>query len=708
MTKTHLVCCIALLFFGVPNFGGAAGPAARVIDASLHHLRISGTREWDEFPESPESERLEVGFDTTPNPSEWTLQLRQQDVKQTWTVRLNDRNLGTLTRDENDMVVYFPIPAGVLRPGENLLIIEQTGGKEAPDDIRVGELTLHSGTTEAVLSECAVSIRVTDEMTGKVLPSRITVMNATGALQTVWREPSRQHAVRPGTVFTATGEAAFRLPAGKYQVFAGRGFEYSLARAEIEPAAGEPTRLLLKIRREVPTPGWIACDPHVHTLTHSGHGDATAHERMVTLAGEAVELAVATDHNVQIDHAPFAEEVGVSRFLTTVIGNEVTTPTGHFNIFPVPRESAVPDHRSPEWQETFSRIQTATAAPIVILNHARDLHNKVRPFGPLLFNDAVGEHLDGRPIGFNGMEVLNSGATQSDPLQLTMDWMTLLNRGVRVTPVGSSDSHDVSRHFVGQARTYLRCADEDPGNIDVTQAVESFRSGRVVVSYGLFCEIAVGDKGAGEVLTPETGRRDVTVRARVLGPHWTSADRIRLFVNGELFDDRSITPQQRGNDPGVQWSGAWELPVGEHDVHLVAVATGPGIDQPWWRTAKPYQPTSPDSQTQVFACSGAVWIDADRDRKANPARQYAEQLIETFGGDQQELLAKLNRFDAAVATQAAFLLHRQQQQTSGKQSTPPLTAAELPETATKPVRHGFQRYFDAWRRTETARIGKSE
>ena len=50
--------------------------------------------------------------------------------------------------------------------------------------------------------------------------------------------------------------------------------------------------------------------------------------------------------------------------------------------------------------------------------HARDLHNGFRPFGPEHFDANAGEQVDGWPIGFNAMEVVNSGAVQTDPLQL--------------------------------------------------------------------------------------------------------------------------------------------------------------------------------------------------------------------------------------------------------------------------------------------------
>ncbi len=104
---------------------------------------------------------------------------------------------------------------------------------------------------------------------------------------------------------TSTGSARIGVPAGRYTIYAGRGFEYSLDSTEVTLAAGETLRRRLSIRREVPTECYVACDTHVHTLTHSGHGDASVQERMITLAAEGIELPIATDHNVHIDHRLF-------------------------------------------------------------------------------------------------------------------------------------------------------------------------------------------------------------------------------------------------------------------------------------------------------------------------------------------------------------------------------------------------------------------
>src|SRR5262249_47065002 len=152
--------------------------------------------------------------------------------------------------------------------------------------------------------------------------------------------------------------------------------------------------------------------------------------------------------------------------------------------------------------------------------------------------------------------------------------------GLSIAPVGSSDSHDVSRFIVGQGRTYVRCRADAPGKIDVDEAVKSIREGRVLAGCGLLADISVDGKyGPGDLVS--VGDR-VQVRVRVLGPSWTSADRVELYANGRKVRQARITD---GNRAGVKWSGEWTLPRPRHDVYLVAVATGPGDLGLYWPIA---------------------------------------------------------------------------------------------------------------------------
>lgn len=669
----------------------------RVLDVELHHLRIDGPREWEEFSERPEAASLAVVFDADPNAAEQTLRLRQYDVKQDWRVLLNEKELGRLRQDENEMVVYYAVPPAALTAGRNELRIAQArGGRPAPDDVRLGDLSLDARPVDEVLSEASVSVEVVDADSGETLPARITVLTPEGSLQTVGSQSRGPLAVRPGVVYTANGAARFGLPAGRYLLHAGRGFEYSLATAEVTLVAGDRIEKKLTIRREVPTPGWVACDTHIHSLTHSGHGDATGEERMVTLAGEGIELAIATDHDVAIDYDPAAQAVGVRRYVTPVVGAEVTTGVGHFNVFPLDANVSPPDPKVTDWQTLFASIRRLPGRKAVILNHPRDLHRGYRPFGPERFNDAVAEPLDGRPLGFDGVEVINSGATQVDPMLPVRDWMSLLNVTPAVTPVGASDSHDVARYIVGQGRTYIRADDADPGDVDVVEAVNSFLAGRVAVSYGLLTELTVdGHNGPGD-LAGITGE-EVSVQARVLGPHWTTAERVELFENGVKVHEAAIDSSADDLPRGVKAVVMWTLPKPQHDVHLVAVARGSGINGNHWRSAKPYQPITPRWEPYVLGVSGVVWLDADADGRRTTAREYAEGLHEVSGGDPVKLLDSLTGFDEAVAAHAALLLDR-----SGRPPTDPAIVAAL-TSATPSVRAGFRSYLEAWRESEAAR-----
>jgi hypothetical protein len=679
-------CATIALLICVPPLSGKE----RILDPTLHHLRFGNVREWSDFPEKAEGPSLTIRFQAEANATEWTLRLRQQDVKQTWKVLLNGTERGRLIPDENDQVIYFSLPPEAAIAGENTLKIEQVG--QTPDDIRVGEITLDDRPLSKVLSECTVEIGVADsDHKDHPLPCRLTILNAQGALMTVGAKSNDELSVRPGVIYTSKGRASFGLPAGKYTIYAGRGFEYGIDSASITVNEGETVRTQLAIRREVVKTGYVNCDTHVHTLTFSGHGDSTIEERIITLAGEGIELPIATDHNVHVDYQAVAEKLKVRQYFTPVIGNEVTTPVGHFCVFPVPAGSPIPDYKLKDWKGIFESIADKTAAKVVILNHPRDIHSGYRPFGPKQHNAVTGENLDGWVLKANAMEVINSGAVTSDMMLPYHDWFAMLNRGVLLTPVGASDSHDVSRFIVGQGRTYIRAKDTDPGKIDVQEAVTNFLTGRVLVSMGLLAEITVNDKYGPGDLVPASDQ--VKVSVRVQGPGWVTADKVELFANGKKIREAAIT---EGKKPGVKWLGEWMLPRFRHDVHLVAIATGPGVRELYWPIRKPYQPTSPVVNLRAIGSTGAVWIDGDGDGRRTSAYEYAQQLVKA-NMEVSKLLPTLSGYDQAVAAHVAALLHAKGIAVMEQEI---LAAAKK---AGPHVEAGFRAYWEAWRECQIAR-----
>ena len=251
---------------------------------------------------------------------------------------------------------------------------------------------------------------------------------------------------------------------------------------------------------------------------------------------------------------------------------------------------------------------------------------------------------------FTAMEVLNSGAMRSDWMEPIRSWFALLNRGLRITPIGASDSHDVSRFIVGQGRTYVRAGDSRPGGIPVADAVASLGAGRVIVSLGLFLHVPIGEAGPGDLVRASDARH---VDVGVFGATWTRADRVALFVNGLESVRAAIPPaaSERIEKARVQWP----LPARRHDYFVVVIASGPGVTDPSWAIPKPYQPTTPAWTPVVFSLTAPIYVDADGDGVFSSARDYAERIVATYPR-LPALMSALADHEALVASHAAELL----------------------------------------------------
>ena len=408
--------------------------------------------------------------------------------------------------------------------------------------------------------------------------------------------------------------------------------------------------MTLAINREVPTPGFVSCDTHIHTWTYSKHGDATLDERMLTLAGEALELPVATDHNLIVDYSACARSNHVVQYFTPVVGDEVTTAKGHFNAFPIEPGSSPPDFKIENWPALMQSIRATPGVQVVVLNHPTDTHNGFCPFASTNFNPVTGENLRSPEFSFDCVELINSGALRSDLMENFRDWFALLNHGYRVTGVGASDSHDVSRFIVGQGRTYIQCADQNPADINVNEACRNLRAGRALISLGLLTKMRVNDNfGVGE-LAANLGPT-ISVSVDVLGPSWARADHVELFLNGVKLREREIAPSGKIEKARMTWS----IPRPPHDVYLVAIATGPGVTSPHWAIPRPYQPTSTKWTPRVLGATNPIWLDGDGDGRFTPPRDYARQIIERVGMEPANLVAALATYDESVAAQAASL-----------------------------------------------------
>lgn len=643
MTRFFRAACLALLP-ALPLVSSGA-EARIVLEAGRLHLGKPGEWEWDWFKDrAVDTERFERKFEAKANTAEQTLSIWQRDVKQSWPVKLNGVKLGTLVNAGTAMEVMLAIPPGTLRDGENVLTVEPP---PVLDDIELGPVSLMSQPLRDVLSGATVEVNVTDAQTERGLPCRLTLTRTDGTLQPLLAEPAAAVAVRVGVVYTRDGRATLSVPPGEYTLYAGRGFEWNVESASVSLSAGDTKSAALKLRREVPTDGWIAADSHIHTLTHSGHGDATIQERMLTIAGEGIELAIATDHNHHTDYAPAAASAGVAEHFTPVIGNEVTTKHGHFNAFPILAGSSVVNHQQEDWSKLLPEVRATPGVKVIALNHPRDLHSGFVPLGGIQFNPKTGRHRRADALDIDALEVITSAAMQSDIHLLYRDWFALLNRGHRISAVGSSDSHDVNRFILGQGRTYVAVNDSDPANLDLDQVWRSYREGRLLVSLGLLAQLRVDGRFAVGDLA--TGIEDtIKVEATVFGPAWVQSDHVALYANGQLIREQKLLDDHRA---GEKARIVWQIPRPAHDVHLVVIATGPGVTAPYWESPRPYQPSSKSFVPRVIGSTNPIWVDADGDGKFEPALAIARRLIQQHGADRAKLRDVLRSFDEAVRIQ---------------------------------------------------------
>jgi hypothetical protein len=629
----------------LPHGPASAGEVIPLESRRLH-LGRDGQFEWDFYKDrKADAGRLELRFQGRANTGECALRIWQRDVKLGWPVLLNGRRIGSLTTAEPAQECVLAVPAGALNDGDNQLVVE---APPALDDIDVGPVFLELRPVREAVGGARLDISVADAATQAGLPCRLTLTRRDGTLQPLRAEPAEKVAARTGVVYTAGGHAVVHVPPGDYVLHAGRGFEWSVSRMEVSLKQDETRALSMSLTREVDTRGWIAADSHIHTLTHSGHGDASVEERLITIAGEGIELAIATDHNHHTDYAPTAAVMGLGGLFTSVIGNEVTTKQGHFNAFPVAPGAALVNAGTQDWARLIPAIRSTPGVRVITLNHPRDVHSGFTPFGALHFNPQTGRHRRAESIKVDAIEVVTSAAMQSDIHLLFHDWFALLNRGHRIAAVASSDSHDVSRYILGQGRTYAAAKDENPARPDLDEVWRSYQQGRLLVSLGLMARMQVNGRfSTGDLAT---GLADeIEVEVVVLGPSWTQADRVELFANGRLIREQAVDDPHRS---GEKARILWKLPRPEHDVHLVAVATGPGVTGPFWELPRPYQPSSKFFTPRVIGATNPVWLDASGNGRFESAYLVAQELIARHGAGTEALREALKKCDGSVVLQA--------------------------------------------------------
>ncbi|MCH7812844.1 MAG: CehA/McbA family metallohydrolase [Planctomycetes bacterium] len=521
------------------------------------------------------------------------------------------------------------ILANVMSVGWSLLLLG--GGASAPDAGRPAP------TADPEKPTATLRYAILDE-DGQPMPGRLTFLGPGGPEAMLF--PNTQAApdalaVRKNIIYTLSGQGAVTVPPDRYTIYASRGPEWSIASQTVELKAGDQAQFTARLRHEVDTSGWISADFHLHTLTYSGHGDSNLKERIISLLGEGLEFAVATDHNHNTDYEPTMRELGVEADLTAVTGNEVTVPIGHFNVFPLDPKRPVPPPDSRDATELFKLIRAETnrygVVPVIQVNHPR--WGTIDYFGKAKVDPVTGAALaDLHSYDFDSIEVFNENegwgyydaeitgvpATGSARHWVLRDWFNLLNRGRRPTAVGNSDSHTVHGTLAAYPRNYLPSSTDDPGRIDVAEVVAGVKGHRLFTSTAPFVEVWVDGQTMGADVKAADGT--VELRVKIQAASWVDCDRVKIVVNGDVVRVLPVPDTRRVERLDTTVTVAvprdcWLTLLVEGDDSLAPIVHDQG------RPVRPLAVTNP------------VWIDADGDGRWISPWQQARSLVAMHGDD---------------------------------------------------------------------------
>jgi hypothetical protein len=342
-------------------------------------------------------------------------------------------------------------------------------------------------------------------------------------------------------LWTGNGRLERDLPVGRYQLLVTCGIEREAHRERVFIGRDKQVRVEATLRRAVDTPGWIGADLHLHQAP-SVDAEIGLAERVVSIAAEGVELAVATDHYAVTDLAPtvrWLRERGIlSVPLQTMIGSEVSTlghRFGHFNVFPLRMGQNVV-YRDTSPARLFADAKRQSPRGVLQVNHPR----LGRELGYFTFygldENTAAPAVAGYSADFDTIEVYNGDdAYQLKKVRRVLyDWIHLLGRGQRYAATGSSDSHKLAFLDPGLPRTLIRhgAATSDDRDVEAgaQQIVDAIKRGNSIVTSGPILDVSIGDKGPGETVLG--AGKSVKLRVIVRAAPWIDVSAIEVLVGG--------------------------------------------------------------------------------------------------------------------------------------------------------------------------------
>lgn len=404
-------------------------------------------------------------------------------------------------------------------------------------------------------------------------------------------------------VYSLAGRGSLRVPLGTYDVTVSHGPEWSVQVQRGLVVGDRGATLEVALSHELPTPGWLSADLHVHAAP-SWDSAVPLGARVHEFAAESVDVLVASDHNVITDYTTTIDELGAERAISTVSGVEISTVDwGHFGAFPMVRDDDW-------WVLRGVRMKGAAAGDLLRGVRKRDPRALISVNHPRLGKMGYFNRADFNPVNarvgkakatldFDAVEIMNGykDARLDHVDRVLADWFSLVLHGRRVVVVGNSDTHHLRYSVAGYPRNYVSVSDDSVGATGGEQLADGIKAGRSFVTTGPMLDVTVNGRGLGSIV-PAKGAAP-KLRAVVRAASWISVDKLSVLVDGKVVQSWDV-PESTGVE---RISVERELAV-DRDAFVVVRVEG----------AKSLEPVVGGGRLEpvpVFAFTNPIYLDAD-------------------------------------------------------------------------------------------------
>jgi len=398
--------------------------------------------------------------------------------------------------------------------------------------------------------------------------------------------------------------AGFEVPAGRYEIWATAGPEYTVAMAERTLVGGELVDLELALQKlDIRPAGFLAADLHVHG---QGSFDSSLpdRDRVLTFVAAGIDVVAATDHDLVSDYAEaisagaLGDRVAVMGGLETtglipfmdVPDDDLPKVIGHFNFWPLTPDPTAPRAGAPwdelvEPGELMDRMANLTGqGGIAMMNHPWDERQFGRVLGYLRAigfdpREPIPAESDGsangmllrapgggrRNVDFDLIEVEN-GAHAEQVVKTHPLWFSLMSQGFVRPGTASSDSHSLTDAQLGYGRTLVETggdlADFTPAAFD-----RALLDGRVMAGNGVLVLLAIaGEDGSrrGVSLEPHRLAAGDRLEIEVRAPPWMPVTEVRVATSRGTRvvasgSDLATPPDPLGAEGVVRWQASLPL-----------------------------------------------------------------------------------------------------------------------------------------------------